>query len=82
MTAEEIFDRVQAVIAEQFEIEAEQITMDTTFEDDLEADSLDLVDLAVSLEDEFEISETEEGVLEEIRTVGDIVNYIMKKTGA
>lgn len=82
MTAEEIFDKVQAIIAEQFEIEAEKITMDTAFEDDLEADSLDLVDLAVSLEDEFEISETEEGVLEKIKTVGDIVNYIAKKLGA
>lgn len=81
MTAEEIFDKVQAVIAEQFEIDAEKITMDTSFEEDLEADSLDLVDLVVELEDEFDIGEVEEGVLEKIRTVGDVVNYILKKLG-
>lgn len=82
MTAEEIFDKVQAVIAEQFELDADKITMDTSFEDDLEADSLDLVDLAVELEDEFDIGETEEGVLEKIKTVGDVVNYIVRKLGA
>ena len=79
MTAEEIFDKVQAVIAEQFELDADKITMDTSFEDDLEADSLDLVDLAMELEDEFDIGETEEGVLEKIKTVGDVVNYIAGK---
>lgn len=81
MTAEEIFDKVQAVIAEQFELDTDKITMNTSFEDDLEADSLDLVDLAVELEDEFAIGETEEGVLEKIKTVGDVVNYILKKLG-
>lgn len=79
MTAEEIFDKVRVMIAEQLELNADDITMNMSFEDDLEADSLDLVDLAMGLEDEFDIGETEEGVLEKIKTVGDVVNYILKK---
>ena len=43
---------------------------------------MDLVDLAMCLEDEFDIGETEEGVLEKIKTVGDVVNYILKKLEA
>ena len=82
MTAGEIFDKVRVLIAEQLEVKADDITMNTSFEDDLEADSLDLVDLAMCLEDEFDIGETEEGVLEKIKTVGDVVNYILKKLEA
>ena len=80
MTAEEIFDKVRVLIAEQLEVNADDIAMTTAFEDDLEADSLDLVDLAMCLEDD--IGETEEGVLEKIKTVGDVVNYILKKMEA
>ena len=79
MTAEEIFDKVRVMIAEQLDLNADDITMSMSFEDDLEADSLDLVDLAMGLEDEFDIGETEEGVLEKIKTVGDVVNYILRK---
>mgnify|MGYP004668743933 FL=1 len=79
MTAEEIFDKVRVMIAEQLDVNADDITLSMSFEDDLEADSLDLVDLAMGLEDEFDIGETEEGVLEKIKTVGDVVNYISKK---
>ena len=79
MTAEEIFDKVRVMIAEQLDVNADDITLSMSFEDDLEADSLDLVDLAMGLEDEFDIGETEEGVLEKIKTVGDVVNYIAKK---
>lgn len=82
MTAEEIFDKVRVMIAEQLELNADDITMNMSFEDDLEADSLDLVDLAMGLEDEFDIGETEEGVLEKIKTVGDVVQYILKKLDA
>ena len=82
MTAEEIFDKVRVMIAEQLELNADDITMNMSFEDDLEPDSLDLVDLAMGLEDEFDIGETEEGVLEKIKTVGDVVQYILKKLDA
>ena len=79
MTAEEIFDKVQYIITEQFAMEKEDVTMDSLLENDLGADSVDLVDLAVELETEFEIGETEESVLMELKTVGDVVNYIQKK---
>ena len=57
-----IFEKVCALIAEQFNVDADSITMDTSFEDDLNADSVDLVDLTMALEEEFDIGElTEEG---------------------
>ena len=75
-----VFDKIKELIVEQFMISnPDEITLATSFVDDLEADSLDLVDLAMGLEDEFDIGETEEGVLEKIKTVGDVVNYISKK---
>ena len=78
MTAEEIFDKVQDIIAEQFSVNRDDVTMDSLLEDDLGADSVDLVDLAVTLEQEFNLEETEESVLAEIKTVGDVVAYIAK----
>ena len=79
MSAEEIFDKVQDIVAEQFSVERDEVRMDSVLEEDLGADSLDLVDLAVSLEQEFNLSETEESVLAQIKTVGDVVDYIAKQ---
>jgi len=73
---EEIFEKVKEVIIDQLGIEDEEkVTMETTFIDDLGADSLDVVELIIALEEEFgmEIPETEE---EKIVTVGDVVEYI------
>lgn len=69
-----IFERVQKIISEQFDIALELITEDTTF-DDVDADSLDVYDLAQSLEVAFDITFREEA-LEEIKNVGDIVWFI------
>ena len=79
MTTEEIFDKVQDIVAEQFSREKDEVTMESLLEDDLGADSVDLVDLAVSLEQEFNLKETEESVLSEIKTIGDEVAYIAKQ---
>ena len=79
MTAEEIFDKVREIIAEEFSVNAENINMDSLLEDDLGADSIDLVELAVALEEEFDLAETEEEVLSEIKSVGDVVDYIGKQ---
>lgn len=79
MTAEEIFDKVREIIAEEFSVDAENINMDSLLEDDLGADSIDLVELAVALEEEFDLAETEEEVLSEIKSVGDVVDYIGKQ---
>lgn len=70
-----IFEKVREIICEQFDMEEEQVTMDSVIREDLGADSLDLVDLVMSFEDEFKIEVPDE-VIEEIRTVGDIVKYI------
>lgn len=79
MTAEEIFDKVREIIAEEFSVDAESISMNSLLEDDLGADSIDLVELAVALEEEFDLAETEEEVLSEIKSVGDVVDYIGKQ---
>ena len=76
-----IFEKLKDIIAEQLSVEAEEVNMDSNIQDDLGADSLDVVDLITTIEDEFDISIPDEAV-EEIKTVGDIVNYIEKNTDA
>ena len=70
------FENVKAALAKQFEIDPESITVDTNLIDDLGADSLDLVDMLMSLEDEFNIGEVPDEMVEKIRTVGQLVIYI------
>ncbi|MEG1990279.1 MAG: acyl carrier protein [Clostridia bacterium] len=75
---EVILERVKEVISEQLGIEdVETISMDTTFIDDLGADSLDIVELIMALEEEFDM-EIPEAEAEKIITVGDVVEYIQK----
>ena len=68
-----IFEKLKDIIAEQLSVEADEVNMDSNIQDDLGADSLDVVDLITTIEDEFDISISDEAV-EEIKTVGDIVN--------
>ncbi len=68
-------DRLINLIAEQFNVDKDSITLDTSFKDDLNADSLDLVELIMALEDEFDL-ELEDEVVDDIKTVGDANNYI------
>ena len=75
MTMDEIFKTMQDLIAEQFAIDTDEIGMDSSFVDDLGADSLDVVDMLMSLEDEFDV-EIPDDEIEKIRTVGDLVTYI------
>ncbi len=74
-----IFEKVCALIAEQFNVDADSITMDTSFEDDLNADSVDLVDLSMALEEEFEIDELTEADTASIKTVGDLVRFLQSR---
>ena len=69
------FEQIREIICKQLELEESDVTMETNIRDDLGADSLDLVDLAISLEDEFEV-EVPDNALEKFETVGDIVRYI------
>ena len=78
MSTEDIFQTMQELVAEHFEMEPEQVTMDTEFFD-LGADSVDVVELIMSVEDAFEVGETSEEVVATLKTVGDVVNYIASK---
>ena len=79
MSIEDIFQTMKDLVAEQFALEPEEITMDTAFEEDLGADSVDLVELVMAMEEEFEVGETQEEELSTLKTVGDAVNYIAGK---
>ena len=81
MTMEEIFKTMQDLIAEQFAIDADEISMDSSFVDDLGADSVDLVELVMAMEDEFDIGEIDEEDLAGLKTVGDCVRYLNSKLG-
>ena len=70
-----VFEKVKVILAEQFDVEEDTTTMDTNLEEDLSADSLDVVDLLMSIEDEFEIEIPDE-VIDNIRTVSELVSYI------
>ena len=76
MNSEKIFATMQALIAEQFALDADEITMDSSFVDDLGADSVDLVELVMAMEEEFEIGEIAEENLQNLKTVGDCVRYL------
>ncbi len=73
-----VFDKVKELIAEQLDVKADDITEASSIQDDLGADSLDVVDLVMALEDEFEV-EIPEDQVENIKTVGDIVKFIEDK---
>ncbi|MCI9514253.1 MAG: acyl carrier protein [Oscillospiraceae bacterium] len=79
MNVQDVLAKMQELIAEQFALEAESITMDTSFEDDLGADSVDLMELVIAMEEEFEIGEVSEEDMPELKTVGDCVNYLVNK---
>lgn len=70
-----VFEKIREIIATQFDLDEDQITMETTVADDLGADSLDVVEVLMSVEDEFEVEIPDEAI-EDIKSVGDLVNYI------
>ncbi len=70
-----VFEKVKAILSEQFDVEEDSITPETSIADDLGADSLDVVDLLMSIEDEFEFEVPDEEI-ENIKTVGELVKYI------
>jgi acyl carrier protein len=74
-----IFEKVRNLIVEQFAVDEDIVTMDAYFMDDLGADSLDIVELTMSLEEEFELGEISDEDLIQLKTVGDVVNYIAQR---
>ena len=79
MTHDEILQKMQELVGEQFAMEPTEVTMDTSFEEDLGADSVDLVELVMAMEEEFDVSEVQEDELNGMKTVGDAVRYLSKK---
>ena len=73
------FEKVKKIIVEQLGVEEEEVAMESSFIDDLGADSLDIVELIMALEEEFDI-EIPDSEAEKIATVGDAVEYIKKNT--
>lgn len=73
-----MLERMKEIIAEQLSAEAADITMETSFKEDLGADSLDLFELVMALEDEYSVEIPSED-LEKLLTVGDVVNYLKDK---
>ena len=74
-----IFEKVREIIVEQLGVEEDDVTMESSFIDDLGADSLDIVELIMALEEEFDL-EIPDNEAEKITTVGDVVEYIKNNT--
>ena len=79
MSVEEIFQTMRDLVAAQFAMDPAEITMETSFEEDLGADSVDLVELVMAMEEEFDMGEAGEDELTGLKTVGDAVNYVASK---
>ncbi|MGN1403036.1 MAG: acyl carrier protein [Ruminococcus sp.] len=75
MAKEEIFEKLKDLVVDQLGVDDDEVTMEANIQDDLGADSLDVVDLVMSVEEEFGVKIADEE-LEGIKTVGDIVDYI------
>ena len=70
-----VLDKIKEILAEQLSVDHEKITMNSLLEEDLDADSLDAIDIVMSIEDEFQVEVPDE-VIADMKSVGDIVNFI------
>lgn len=70
-----VLDKIKEILAEQLSVDPDKITMDSLLEEDLDADSLDAIDIVMSIEDEFRIEVPDE-VIADMKSVGDIVNFL------
>ena len=76
---EVVFERVREIICDQLDLDEDRVTMDSNLLEDFDADSLDIVDLSMTLEDEFGL-EMPDDKIEDFHTVGDVVRYIEENT--
>lgn len=75
-----VLEKIIKMVAEQFMVDESEITADTSFVDDLGADSLDVVELTMALEETFSLPDTPEDELMNIHTVGDLADYVSRMT--
>ena len=76
-----VFDKIREIVSEQFDVDPENITESTDFLSDLDADSLDVVELAMSIEEAFHLPEIGENDIRGISTIGDLVAYVTRTLG-
>lgn len=76
-----IYEKIIGMVAEQFGVDKEELSRETSFADDLSADSLDVVELSMTIEDEFGLGEISEDDLKAIKTIGDLVDYVEHASG-
>lgn len=74
-----VFEKIRELICSQFGVDEAEVTMETSFKDDLNADSLDMVEIMMALEEEFDIGEIDDDTVAGIQTVGQAVNFISGK---
>lgn len=74
-----VFEKVAKLLAEQFGVDEDTLALKTSFEEDLGADSLDIVELTMMIEEEFDLGEIEDEDLEGLKTIGDVVELISAK---
>ena len=75
-----VLEKIKEIVAVQFNVDIDELDQETSFKDTLNADSLDLVELVMALEDEFDLEVEDDGV-EAIKTIGDAVEFITKALG-
>jgi acyl carrier protein len=80
MTREEVLEHVKSILVETLSVDEDKVTPEARFQEDLETDSLDLVELIMTMEDKFAIKITDEEAAE-IKTVGDAVDFVMGRLG-
>ena len=81
MTREEVFEHVKGILVETLSVDEDKVTMEARFQEDLETDSLDLVELVMTMEEKFGIKITDEEAAD-IKTVGDAVDFVMTRVDA
>jgi len=81
MTREEVFEQVKKILVETLSVDEEKVTMEARFQEDLETDSLDLVELVMTMEEKFGLKISDEEAAQ-IKTVGDAVDFVMARLGA
>lgn len=74
-------EKIIGFVAEQFGVDEDSLSRETNFVDDLNADSLDVVELSMTIEDEFGLGEISEDDLKNIKTIGDLVDYVERASG-